>query len=229
MEVAHNVEILEIPSIHGILNLVLVWDNYNVVLIDIGLPGQIDLIEEAVAKAGCTLSNITKVILTHQDIDHIGNAKVLQKMGKEILAHELDTPYLEGQKTPIRLADLEARLNNLSAEEQSKLEYSKQTVPNLFVRVNKTLKDLEILKLCGGIQAIHTPGHMLGHIALLLQESNIIVTGDVANVVDGKLTGANPQYTKAENMAEATKSFNRMLSMQPDALICYHGGFFKIK
>jgi glyoxylase-like metal-dependent hydrolase (beta-lactamase superfamily II) len=222
MRVADNVEILEIGDGGNTLCLTLTWGGGEVVLIDAGLPGQLDLIREAVMKAGFDLKDITKVIITHQDMDHIGCAKLLSELGAEILAHEEEAPYIQGDVTSVRLADMEKRRSGFSAGEREYYEKVKANAKNFYVHVDRLLKDGEILDLCGGIKVIHTPGHMPGHIALLMTESNILVAGDAANASDGKLTGANPQYS--QDMALADISFKKMMAEKPDSVICYHGG-----
>lgn len=111
MRIAPNVEMLEIKGENGTLYPVLVWNDNELVLIDTALPGQTDLLREAVKEAGHSFEDITKVIITHQDLDHIGSAKALSELGAEILAHELETPYIQGDITSIRLSDMEKRID----------------------------------------------------------------------------------------------------------------------
>jgi glyoxylase-like metal-dependent hydrolase (beta-lactamase superfamily II) len=224
MKIAKNVEMLEIKGEHGTIYPVLVWDDTEVVLIDAAVPGQNELLREAVTSAGFSLERITKVIITHQDLDHIGCAKVLSELGAEILAHELEAPYIQGDKTSIRLVEMERRLGEASEAEQAFYEQAKAGAPLFYVHINKQLKDGDTLDICGGIKVLHTPGHLPGHIALLLEESNIIAAGDGANIADGKLTGSNPQFTV--DMEQADASLQKMLGCNPTAVVCYHGGLF---
>lgn len=222
MKIADNVEMLEISGENGVLHPVLLWDDNDLVLIDAALPGQIELLREAVLKAGFALEEITKLIITHQDMDHIGCAKELAETGVKILAHELEAPYIQGDKLPIRIADMESRFNELSEGEREFYEQIKKGAPNFYVKVDTLLKDQEELSFCGGIKVVHTPGHMPGHIALLLEQSNIMVAGDAANIIDGNLAGPNPYYTR--DMPEAQISFEKMVQNKPDYMVCYHGG-----
>ena len=225
MKIAKNVEMLEIAGERGALYPVLVWGENELVLIDTGLPMQTDALREAVKGAGYTLEQITKVILTHQDLDHIGSAKTLSGLGAEILAHELETPYIQGDVTSIRLSDMESRLDELDEDERAFYERAKKGAPYFFVHVGKPLKDGDLLDICGGVRILHTPGHMPGHIAVLLVESNIIIAGDAANIADGRLIGADPQYTK--DMEQAAASLDKMKNCHPDSFVCYHGGLIK--
>jgi glyoxylase-like metal-dependent hydrolase (beta-lactamase superfamily II) len=225
VRVATNVEMLEIKGERGTLYPVLVCGGKELVLIDAALPGQTDTLREAVKEAGYSLEDITHVILTHQDLDHIGSAKTLAGLGAKILAHELETPYIQGDKTSIRLSEMESRLDRLNEGERAFYERMKKGSPYFYARVDKPLKDGDMLDICGGIKVLHTPGHMPGHIALLLKESNIIVAGDAANIDDGKLSGADPQFTV--DMKEAEVSLKKIMACRPAAIVCYHGGLYK--
>ncbi len=222
MRIADNVEMLTLGGERGSLYPVLTWDDSELVLIDAGLPMQTEALKEAVAAAGFSFDKITKVILTHQDLDHIGSAKTLSDMGAEILAHELEAPYIQGDVTSIRITEMEARLNEATEEERAFLERAKKGAPYFYVHVDRLLKDGETLDICGGVEVIHTPGHMPGHIALLLKASNIIVAGDAANIDGGALIGANPYFTA--DMEAAGASFKKMLHKRPASIACYHGG-----
>ena len=222
MKITDNVEILEITDERGTLYPVLVWDDEHVVLIDTGLPGQIELLTGAVAKAGFSVEKITDVIITHQDMDHIGCAKTIAGFGAKVYAHKTEAPYIQGDKTPIKIADMEKRLSELNEGERAFYERMKKGAPYFYVHVDYLLNDGEILDFCGGIQVIHTPGHTPGHMALLLKQSNCLVAGDAANIVNGVLSGANPQYT--HDMVEAQSSFKKIINHNPSRIFCYHGG-----
>jgi glyoxylase-like metal-dependent hydrolase (beta-lactamase superfamily II) len=89
------------------------------------------------------------------------------------------------------------------------------------------LHDGETWPFCGGLQVIHTPGHTPGHIALLLQKSNILLCGDAANITDGAWSGANPVFT--QDMALAGLSLLKKQEQQPAAAVCYDGGLLKLR
>lgn len=226
MRIANNVEILEIAGERGTLYPVLTWDADQLVLIDTALPGQTDLLKEAITKAGFIFEKITKVILTHHDMDHIGSAKTLAGYGADMMAHEDETPYIQGEKMSIRLTDMENRWSTLTVEEQAFYERAKKGAPYFYVRVDKAVKDADTIDACGGIQIIHTPGHTPGHIALLLKESNTLVAGDAANITHGTLTGADPYFTR--DMTQAQLSFEKMMQLHPASFVCYHGGYIDV-
>jgi glyoxylase-like metal-dependent hydrolase (beta-lactamase superfamily II) len=224
MRITNNAEMLEINSERGALYPVLLWDSNEVILIDTALPGQTELLREVIRQVGFALEQITKVILTHQDMDHIGSAKILAGFGAEILAHEKETPYIQGDRTSIRLVEMEKHLSEMDEDGLAFYERMKAGATLFTVPVNRVLKDGELLDFCGGIQVIHTPGHMPGHIALLLNECNTVIAGDAANIFNGVLTGADPNFTL--DMPQAEVSFQKMMALNPDSVICYHGGLY---
>jgi len=222
MRIAKNVEMLEIKA-QAVYYPVLLWDEKDVVLLDTGFPGQFELIKESIAKCGFSPEQITKVILTHQDIDHIGNAKIFRSLGAEIIAHKEEAPCIQGDKPLTKLADMEANLDKLTPERLGFYNMIKASAPELSVHIDTLLTDGQTIPVCGGIKVIYTPGHTPGHIALLLCESGILVCGDAANISDGGLCGSNPMHT--HDMAAAERSFEKMISIGANGYVCYHSGY----
>lgn len=98
MEIAKGVAIIPIEIGGFILNPTLIWDESHAILIDCGFPGQSEQIRKGIEEVGIPIDGITAVILTHQDIDHIGCLPELKKeLGEHITvyAHEKDKPYIE--------------------------------------------------------------------------------------------------------------------------------------
>ncbi len=226
MRIAENVEMLKLgrKDKQGALYPVLLWDDKDVVLIDTCLPGQMYLLREAIADAGFSFERITRLFLTHQDLDHIGAARAISELGAKVYAHEAETPFIQGNVTSVRLARMEARLAEMDRAERDYYEQTKQNAHNYFTKIDFPLKDGETVDCCGGIKAVHTPGHMPGHMALLLKKSGVIVAGDAANITDGKLTGANPVFT--QDMPLAGESFNKMMAEKPAFVATFHGGLY---
>jgi len=227
MRITGNVEMLELDGQYGILNPVLVWDDKDAILIDTGLPEQLELLQDAVEKTGLSLERITKVILTHLDEDHVGCAKHLRELGARIMAHEKEIPYIQGDSPSPKLLKMAESLRSATEEELAYYASVKAIAPKLYVHVDEALKDGDLLPFCGGIEVIHTFGHTPGHISLLLKDSNVLVTGDATSASDGIMTGPNPEYTL--EMSEAEKSFEKLKKLSPDFVVCYHGGLLRFK
>jgi glyoxylase-like metal-dependent hydrolase (beta-lactamase superfamily II) len=232
MRLADGVEMLELPirSFTGqnIIHPTLTWDDDTVVLVDAGFSGQLQQIREAMARAGVSFDRLDKVIVTHQDIDHIGGLPdiILESSHKvEVLSHEEEKPYIEGRKPLIKMnqARLSKRLVSLSEEQRQQAEALFANPPK--ASVDTAVADGEILPYCGGITVIFTPGHTPGHICLYLNKSKILVTGDALVAADGELRGPNPGATY--DMDAALKSLKKLTRYDIETVVCYHGGVYR--
>ncbi len=207
------------------INPTLLYDDHRSVLVDVGMPGQLEAIQAAMEKAGVPLERIDAVIFTHQDIDHIGGMQdLLKALGKpiEVYAHAEDKPYIEGDKEPIkmtreRVVQMLERMPE-GVRKQAKAIFLSQPT----AKVTKTVSDGEILPFFGGVQVIFTPGHTPGHISLYHQATKILITGDATVSQDGKILGPNPQATP--DMPMALESQKKFTSLDISKVICYHGG-----
>ncbi|WP_042166934.1 MBL fold metallo-hydrolase [Paenibacillus gorillae] len=229
MKIANGVEMLEIhvmsPRGPMVLNPTLIYDGNSAILVDAGMPGQSQLIVEAMSKAGVAPSQLQAIILTHQDLDHIGGApEIIQAAGKSlpIYAHKLDQPYMEG-KLPLVKANPERMAKLLSHLPEEELRQALEVFQNPpKVPVDQLLEDGQVLPVFGGIQVIFTPGHTPGHISLYLQESKTLIAADAMVSSAGKLHGPVEQNTP--DMETAVRSLSKFLELDIENVICYHGG-----
>jgi len=205
----------------------LLWDERDAVLVDAGLADQLEQLREQAKLAGVPLARITKLIVTHQDIDHIGGiSPLLAEEGEhiEVLVHELDRPYVSGEKRLLKASP--ENLERLSGRMASLPEERRQAVLDAFLntkaRVDRSLTDGERLPYCGGIVVVHTPGHTPGHICLYLERTKTLVAGDALNVVEDRLTGPSPQ--SADDLSQAKRSLEKLAAYDIETVVCYHGG-----
>ena len=207
MKIAENTVMLKVTGDYGALHPTLVWDDKRAVLIDACCPGQGKELIEAISAAGVKAADITDIILTHQDVDHIGCVQDILDLAPSaaVWAHEEEIPYLDGRKAPIKTNPL---LNE-----------------NGGFKGIRPLRDGDVLPVGGGIEVLHTPGHTPGHICLFLRESETMVCGDAANIMSEHLIGANPQYTF--DLDEAAQSIVRITTHDMSGAVTYHGGYLK--
>ena len=204
------------------LNLALILDEqHGPTLVDTGVPGQLDALEAALAELQLKVTDLQRIILTHQDLDHIGSlAEVVRVSGAEVLAHADDAPYIEGRLPLLKLPSPEQReamFANLPP--QVREAFSQPLAP---VKVNRTLEDGERLELGGGVQVIFTPGHTPGHISLYLQRSRVLISGDALASSEGRLLG--PPERATPDMAEAHASVVKLAKLDVGTVLTYHGG-----
>jgi glyoxylase-like metal-dependent hydrolase (beta-lactamase superfamily II) len=214
MLVENGVAMLQLQIGGFTLNPTLVWDDTNAILIDTGMPGQGQQIIESIKEIGVPLEHVKTILLTHQDIDHIGSMPELVQLLPEdvtVYAHDLDTPYIEGDKKLMKL-DLPPQMQHF-VENPPK------------AKVHQTLYGGERLNMCGGISVIFTPGHTPGHISFYLEKSKTLVAGDSMISVNGNLQGPVSQTTP--NLPTANESLKTYLDYDIEKVICFHGGLSK--
>lgn len=224
MLICNGVAMLELKVNHIIFHPTLIWDDEAAILIDAGVPGQLEQIRTAMSEVGVPFSRLKAIILTHQDIDHIGSLPEIQQdlaHPIKVYAHKLDKPYIEGD---LRL--IKNDRSRLSVENWGKLpEIAKALydIPNLpKAKVDQTIEDGDELPFFGGIQVIFTPGHTPGHISLYVRSSKTLVAGDAMFSVNGTLHGPHLETTLDTDMAQ--RSLEKYLNYDIDSVICYHGG-----
>lgn len=231
MRVKKGVEVLKVLNTLGARKNIyptVVYDKDNVVLVDVGYPGHYQVISEQFANASIPFEKLTKIILTHQDFDHIGGLSsfIGDEKHIEVLAHEADIPYIEGTKTPLKLTDdfmkkLKKTINEFSMKKQEELN---KIMDNYFMKVDKSLSDGEELPICGGIKVIHIPGHTPGHICLYLKKHKILIAGDALTIINGELYG--PDSIETPDLKLALKSLEKLNDYAIKTVICYHGGVY---
>lgn len=206
----------------------LIVHNDSLILIDTGFPGVLNQICEAIEKEEQEFSKLDTIIFTHQDIDHIGNvAEILNKVpgNIKIFSHEEEKAYINGEKTPVKLAMLESNLESLPDNMKAAHKMLKAGFQNNKVNIDETLTDGEELPYCGGMTVIHTPGHTPGHICLYFKSLKILIAGDIFAVSDGKLLRGNENYNFDNKKNK--KSIEKLMKYDIETVICYHGGMYK--
>jgi len=230
VEIANEIGILQLTiNVTGTESTIyptLMWDEDTVILVDAGAPGSLNQIKKIMEDLDVPFERLDQIIITHQDIDHIGGIRgILDELPEvEVFAHEADKPYIQGEKKLIRLnSNFMERISDLSDEDKEKVLHMFE---NASVDVNRTLADGDKLECCGGITVIHTPGHTPGHLCLYHQLSKTLIVGDAMNVVDGQLTGSNPQILNKKDLETALNSLKKFTEFDVENVITYHGGLF---
>lgn len=226
-----EVIVLNIPfsDKDSIINPVLLHDDKNLILVDCGSIYHYKYIKNEIEKHGFTLDQLTGIILTHHDFDHLGDTAVLKTMYPhiKIYSSKEEEPYISGKKEALRITQAKEIKNSLSEKERAEGEYLCAVIRNVInTEVDVIVKDGDFFDWCGGCRIIGTEGHTPGHISLYLNEYKTVITGDAAIVLDDTLKIPVPQF--AYNLEQAEKSFQKLLDCSAETFICYHGGVIKV-
>ena len=230
MKLATGIDALEVTgelSGHRFMTFypVLFHDGISTMLVDTGLPWHLPALESAIESLGVHFSTLRGIMITHQDIDHISNARTLRKRsGATVMAHQDDIPYIQGERplmklNPALIASILAMIPE-STREQAKAVYANPSS----VPVDQRVTDGEVIPVGAGVQVIHTPGHTPGHISLYVPSEELLIAGDSLRVEKGDLVGPNKSHTS--DMVQAMDSVRKMARLKVDQVLCYHGGLF---
>ena len=103
------------------LHPVVLFGERDIVLVDCGYSGSLKLLERELSSRGLGLEGITKLVLTHQDDDHMGAAAELKEAypALQILASWEEAPYISGERKNLRLQQAEKMQAYLPEEQKA--------------------------------------------------------------------------------------------------------------
>jgi glyoxylase-like metal-dependent hydrolase (beta-lactamase superfamily II) len=178
----------------------------ELILIDTGAGWSVDKIIKNIEKLGFDPKNLTKILLTHCHIDHIGGVPELKKrFGPKIYIHILDAPPLEKGDQILTAAS-----------------WYQTTFPPTPVDVKFNSPE-EVLRIGGEkIICLHTPGHTPGSICIYLDKDGKRVL--FAQDLHGPLL-----EEFGSNLGDWDRSTKKLLELDADILCEGHFGIFKTK
>ena len=127
-----------------VIHPVLLQHDGELVMVDCGYPGFLPLLEGAANQHRLSLENLTGVIITHHDIDHMGAVFELKQTYPQVkvYASEEEAPYVEGREKSLRLQQAEALFPSLPEDRREwALQFQDRLKTIRPVKVDQTLKD----------------------------------------------------------------------------------------
>lgn len=176
----------------------------ELVMIDTGCGESVDLIVKNIEKIGLDPKKLSKIILTHCHIDHIGGAHELRRrFGAKIIMHEKDAEVVERGDRRVTAA----------------YWYGVDFKP---LRIDIKLKKPEETFEIGGnkIVCLYTPGHTPGSISVYIDinEKRVLFGQDIHG----------PFLLEfGANMEDWKKSMEMLLALKADILCEGHFGVYR--
>ncbi|ALE84074.1 hypothetical protein XF36_13775 [Pseudonocardia sp. HH130629-09] len=165
----------------GAANAYLWRDPDGVVVLDPGLPGEEDVVLDALARLGGRPQDIARIVLTHWHSDHSGAAAALATLtGAEVLAGAADAAVLRGESrgTPPDLTEDERPVHEAIARAAGTV----MDAPR--IAAARDLHDRDRLGPGGGAVARLVGGHTEGSVAVWMAARRAVLTGDLARGTD---------------------------------------------
>lgn len=185
-----------------------------VTLVDSGPRWSAGRIDEALRALGRSIEEVERVIVTHAHFDHFGSvAAVVRRSHAAVHVHTADADIVSGR-----------RRSSVPVPQPLRFFIS-QTIARLLgpgAHVDVALNDgdsVPALGDLGEIEAVHTPGHTAGHVALLVPQRGVLLTGDSVQVTRRDELVAPYIY---EDRAASIRSLIRLAELDFEVLAPSH-------
>jgi glyoxylase-like metal-dependent hydrolase (beta-lactamase superfamily II) len=171
------------------------------ILIDTGYPFGLKKISAELSSLGTPVEDIDKILLTHHDLDHVGNAQKLQLLsGAEVYAPQNDIPFIIGKKKRPGIKGLVGTI-----------------IPNHIPAITGSYENHSDFS---GITPLYAPGHTPGHTIFLYKK--ILFAGDLFVVKNGKFRLLADFFTW--NKEILISSVKKLPELDYDTICLSHGG-----
>jgi glyoxylase-like metal-dependent hydrolase (beta-lactamase superfamily II) len=205
MEIVEGIHWVE--GING--NVYIIIEGEDLTLVDTGLPNNAGKILDYIQKINRRPSEVSKILLTHCHIDHVGSAHELVRLTRaKVSVHQEDAESVAGRRPlPVPKGIISVPYKAFS-----------RVVKYTPVQPDIILKEGDRV---GSFTVMHTPGHTPGSISLYDPSRKLLFAGDTIRFSDGKITCPPEQFTW--DMAHAVRSIERISQLDFDVMLSGHG------
>jgi glyoxylase-like metal-dependent hydrolase (beta-lactamase superfamily II) len=196
-------------------NVFLVRDGEHAALIDAGFSDDESFDKRTAMLKELGGPRIEHIIITHHHFDHSSGANRLREaFGAKIVVHEAEEELLVHPREGS--GDVEIPEDEKEWRERAKkfVEDATKAVPDVRVRDGDVIEVGSLRLRC-----IHAPGHTAGHLCVLLEQDDVLFSGDNVLGVGTAAIGPPPHG----DMAEYVRSLRKMQQVDAALMACGHG------
>lgn len=191
----------------GVTNCFFIGSGSAWALVDAGEPKKEGCILENMKRFGIATNALKLIVLTHGHFDHLGSAAAVRDATRaRILVHELDRGMLEQWDSNLPRGF--TRWGRLMA---AMVKFLARRSPPRPAKADIVMQGERLSLGEHGIDAelLHTPGHTLGSLSVLLTDGEALV-GDLA--FNGSIFCRRPRCVLGQDLGQTLASWKRLLA-----------------
>ena len=195
-------------------NCYLIVEPDGLTLIDAGIPFSSRKITEFINSLGLSIKDLTTILLSHADFDHVGTASRLKAVsGARVYASSIAAQAMaEGHSS---------RWLNLGPIAPV-FRWVEQLDGFMHIEVDEILTAGQLLPMLGGLKVLETPGHTPCHVSFYAEKHRLLFAGDSVSTNPGEILGNRVKYFNWDQ-EQMMASVRFQAELQPEIVCSGHG------
>jgi glyoxylase-like metal-dependent hydrolase (beta-lactamase superfamily II) len=210
-----------------LVNWYIVIDGGKLTIVDAGNPNQYNQLPQALSELGKPFDSVEAIVLTHGHGDHLGSsAQIKKETGAAVHVHQADVGLVTGEQEREFERHWAWDLYHLQAWKTAAFFVGGGVLSAQPVHELSEFSDGEVLDVPGRPRVIHTPGHTDGSTCILLDERDVILTGDslvTLHLGNGRTGARVMPRAFNKNSVQALESLDHLHGIEAATVLPGHG------